>query len=44
MEAFEGGRERGTLAAFIQLFRPTLGQDEGKVGSGQRERQGGCAS
>lgn len=44
MEAFEGGREEGTLTAFVQLFRPTLGQDEGKVGSGRRERQEGCAS
>ena len=23
MEAFEGGREEGTLTAFVQLFRPT---------------------
>lgn len=30
MEAFEGGREEGTLTAFVQLFRPTLGQDEGE--------------
>lgn len=34
MEAFEGGREEGTLTAFVQLFRPTLGQDEGKGGRG----------
>lgn len=38
MEAFEGGREEGTLTAFVQLFRPTLGQDEGEGRGGGRGR------
>lgn len=32
-----------TETAFVQLFRPALGQDEGNVGTGRRERKDGFA-